>query len=130
MRAEVGQVIGFWTEDVLNPSDEGGSYKYHLCVDAENGLHLFVCSRGYAFDYELPKSRCPGLSEPVSYVSLSRVIRRTTIPKKHRVACTVTDEYLRGLLDYLEDARALSPNDRWAIANGIAKHLNRSTRDP
>lgn len=128
MRADVGHVIGFWTEDVLNPSEDGGSYKYHLCVDADIGLHLFVCSSGYAFDYDLPQSRCPGLPRPMSYVSMSRVIKRTTIPKKHRIACTVTDDYLRGLLDHLEDVRTMSPNDKLAVTNGIAKHLNeRST---
>jgi hypothetical protein len=125
MKAETGQVIGFWTEDVLNPSQDGGSFKYHLCVDEEAGLHLFVCSRGFAYDYPLPQSRCSGLTEAMSYVSFSRVIRRQDIPKKHRIACRVTDDYLRELLDHLEDARTLSPNDRWAIVNGIARHLNK-----
>ncbi len=58
----VGDVVGFWTEDVVNPGDEGGSFKYHFCVDAHAGLHLFVCGQGYPFDFELPQYRCPGLS--------------------------------------------------------------------
>ena len=129
MRPSVGQVVGFWTEDVLRPSNDGGSYKYHLCVDADVGLHLFVCSSGYANDFELPQSRCLGLSAPMSYVSLSRVIKRTTIPKKHRMACTVSDDFLRDLLDHLEDARSMSPNDKLAVSIGIAKHLNAKAAD-
>ena len=125
MRPEVGQVIGFWTEDVINPGPDGGSYKYHLCVDADLGLHLFVCSEGFPFDFELPRERCPGLSEAVSYVSLSRVIARRSVPRKHRIACRVTNDYLHELLDWLPRAGTLSEDDKLAITLGIAAHLNR-----
>jgi hypothetical protein len=121
---EVGLVIGFWTEDVINPGPEGGSYKHHLRIDAHAGLHLFVCSDGYPFDFELPRYRCPGLANEMSYVSFSRVIERKTVPKKHRVACRVSDEYLRELLDHLPRAKTLSDNEKLAVTIGIAGHLN------
>ena len=120
----VGQVVGFWTEDVLNPGDEGGSYKYHLCIDSHTGLHLFVCSIGYQFDFPLPQAQCLGLTESMSYISLSRVIVRKSIPKKHRIACTVSDEFLRDLLDFLPKAKTLSENDKLSLTLGIASHLN------
>lgn len=126
MQPEVGQVIGFWTEDAINPGPNGGSYKYHLCIDADLGLHLFVCSEGFPFDLELPRARCLGLSEEMSYISLSRVIVRKSVPKKHRIACRVTDDYLRELLDWLPRVGTLSENDKLAITLGIAAHLNRS----
>ena len=121
---EVGLVIGFWTEDVVNPGVDRGSYKYHLCVDSHAGLHLFICSEGYPFDFELPRLKCPGLTEEMSYVSLSRVIERRTIPKKHRIACRVSDEFLRELLEHIPRAKTLSENEKLAVAVGIAGHLN------
>ncbi|HEX3672992.1 MAG TPA: hypothetical protein VHU87_01850 [Rhizomicrobium sp.] len=124
MKASVGQVIGFWTEDVLAPDADGGNYKYHLCVDADAGLHLFVCSNQYPFDFPLPKARCPGLAEDTSFISMSRVIRRSDIPRKHRIACRVTDEFLRELLSHIPGAKTLSENDKLMISSGIAKHLN------
>ncbi|MEI9992836.1 MAG: hypothetical protein WDM86_22750 [Rhizomicrobium sp.] len=116
--------MGFWTEDVVNPGDDGGSFKYHLCVDAHAGLHLFVCSDGYPFDFELPRHRCPGLSREMSYISLSRVIQRRDLPRKHKMACRVSDEFLRELLDYIPKAKSLPAQDKLAVTIGIAAHLN------
>ena len=120
----VGQVIRAYTEDVIDPADENGSHKYHLCINAAEGHHLFVCRQGFPYDFPLPQHRCAGLPEPVSYISLSRVILRRHFPKKHRIACTVTDTFLRELLGHVEDARTLAPRDKWMISTDIAKHLN------
>ena len=128
MKAEVGQVIGFWTRDVLNPGQTGGGYKYHLCVDADRGLHLFVCSDEFPFDYKLTLLDCPGLSAETSFVSLSRVIARADVPKTNRVACRVSDAYLRALMDHLADVQTLSARDKDAIAVGIATYLNSKTK--
>jgi len=66
----------------------------------------------------------------MSYVSLSRVIVRKSVPKKHRVACTVSDDYLRDLLDYIPKAKTLSENDKLSVTLGIADHLNSRARMP
>src|SRR4051812_473940 len=102
MKAEIGEVVGCWTEDVLNPGPDGGSYKYHLCVDSHAGFYLYVCTSGFPFDFELPKHRCPGLTQQMSYVSLSRVIHRSTIPKKHRLLCRVSDDFLLSYWNFFQ----------------------------
>jgi len=46
------------------------------------------------------------------------------MPRKHKLACRVSDEYLRDLLDYIPRAKSLPERDKLAISVGIATHLN------
>lgn len=123
MKPIVGQIIGLHTEDAIGAED--GAYKYHLCVNSELGHYLFVCSIGYAYDFPLPQYRCPDLPNAVSYVSLSRIIYRSSLPTRRRLICTVTDDFLRELLFAAEDFPTLSPKDKRTIVDGIEAYLNR-----
>lgn len=60
----------------------------------------------------------------MSYISFSRVIERRDLPKKHRLACRVSNEFLRELLEHIPRAKSLPERDKLAITIGIAAHLN------
>ena len=117
----VGQVVEALTANRLNKTGRGK--KYHFCICATNRLYLFVCSDKFPHDFPITKQECPGLPEPVSYISLSRKIFASddTLRKGGaKLSCVVGDEFMKRFCDHIRNTPVLSDRDRIIILNGIS----------
>lgn len=119
--AVVGQVIGSYNKDAGNGT---GGYKHHFCVCSSVGVWLWICSTARAPDFPITKQDCSELSNAISYISLSTVLRNPEFKKNARQFCVVGQEYLQRFLAHVEKSEAVSEADKRDIRHGIRRHLN------
>lgn len=118
MTPEVGDVIEFDT--ALLDGDIGP--KLHICVDAERGFYLVICSYGLKGDLPITHTDCDLLSY-ASHISFRDMKVITEIPAEHIGPVRLSDDFLRHLVDHIDGAGFISPINKAKMTHGIRTYL-------
>ena len=115
----LGEVVWASTRQRIGKPERG--FKYHFCICTVQRLYLFVCSRGFKFDFPITKADCPGLPNDMSYLSLASYKHAPDHDLRGVVStCVVSDDFMERFRNHVLYTDILAERERDIILAGIA----------
>jgi len=121
----VGDVILMLSDRVEADGKPYRKPKYHVCVCVRERIYFFVNSKGvFADSFRITHAEFSALPNRVSYIGCGTPLR---IPdgefrrRQHRVVGRLPDDVLVRLIDHVNDAKALTEEEKDLIVDALAE---------